>query len=374
MPGVNRRGFFTSCALGGAVAAQPAVRAAQPATPRAAGSAGSAATTPEQRLRAMLNGAAVTQMVSLVARYGIPDQLAAGPKPVAALAAASGVHADALYRVMRCLAGLGVFHEEDGRRFRQSELSALLTTGTPRSLRAQGIMRGEDYYWRSFGALRESVRTGQTGFHIAYGQNTFDWFKDHPEAARLFDEAMAEMTTAAASAIAAAYPFGSVKTIADVGGGNGALLRAVLATHAGTTAWLFDLPHVVEAARPHLTKLAGRLQLKGGDFFVEVPAGADLYLMKYILHDWEDARAREILANVKRAMQDGARLLVIEDLICAPNVACQAKVGDVTMLARTGGRNLTEAEYRDLLKRGGFTVTRVIPAAGDLHILECTPA
>lgn len=374
MPRVARRAFFTTCVTAGAIAGLPERSAATQTRSAPPAAAGAPDPTPEQRMRAAMNGAMTTQMVYVAAAYGIPDLLASGPRPVEELAAAANVHGDTLYRLLRCLASLGIFVEEDGRRFRQNAASALLTTGTPGSVRAQMLVRGEEFYWRSFGALKDSVRTGQTGFDLAYGQNTFDWFRDHPREARVFDEGQAEITRSLGAAISKAYPFDRARRIVDIGGGTGTLLARILADHAGPTGTLFDLPHVVEAARPNLAALGNRARTEGGDFFKTVPGDHDLYLMKFILHDWEDAKALAILGNLKRAMAPDATLLVLEDLVCGPNVPCAAKLGDITMLARTGGRNMTEAEYRDLLRRGGFAVRRVIQAAGDHHILECRPA
>lgn len=373
MPVLNRRAFFTTCTAGGTAVVVSSTASTQPvATP--APTAGAPSPTPEQRLRTILNGAAMTQLAYVATRYGIADQLVSGPKSVDQLATVAGVHTDALYRCLRCLAGHGVFIEEAGRQFRQNEASALLAQDTPRSLRAQFLVRGEDFFWRAFGSLRDSVKTGKTGFDLAYGQNTFEWFKSHPEAARVFDAGQAELTRSLALGISKSYPFGRARQICDIGGGNGALLAQILADHPGPIGTLFDLPHVVDAADPALTaRFGSRLRRQGGDFFAAVPEGHDLYLMKYILHDWEDAKALAILARTKAAMGQGTTLLVLEDLVCGPNVPCNAKIGDITMLARTGGRNMTEAEYRDLLTRGGFAVQRVIPAVGDHHVIECTP-
>jgi hypothetical protein len=276
--------------------------------------------------------------------------------------------------VLRTLAGYGVFEELDGRRFRQTPVSQLLQSGAPLSMRAAAEVRGEDFFWRSWGALRDSVRTGQTGHDLVFGENTFTWFEKHPEAARLFDEFQASMTASSAAAIAKAYPFPAGATIADIGGGNGTLIAAVLDAHPASRGVLFDLPHVVDAARPRLSAYASRLTLTGGDFFKAVPAGARVYMMKYIIHDWEEPKALAILANTRKAMPPGATLLVVEELVCGPNLPCRAKLGDVNMLVRTGGRNRTREEYDALLARGGFRVARAIQAAGDLHVLEAVSA
>ncbi len=376
MPAVNRRAFFTRYTLGGLTAALPtstseAAAQGAPSAPTAGQSDPAAA---RQRLQAMLDGAAITQLVYVVARARIADHVGDEAARAEDLASAAGLHADALYRVMRALAGYGVFQELDGRRFRQSAISHLLRTDAPHSMRAAAAVRGEDFFWRSWGALRESVRTGRTGHEIVYGENTFDWFAKNPDAARLFDDFQAALTTASTTAITKAYPMPSGAIVADIGGGNGTLISAVLEANPSARGVLFDLPHVVEAARPRLAPLANRIVLTGGDFFKAVPTGANVYIMKYILHDWEEPKALTILANTRKAMPPRSVLLVIEDLVCGPNAPCRAKLGDVTMLARTGGRNMTETEYRTLLQGAGFSVSRVIPVDGDLHIIESRAA
>jgi hypothetical protein len=214
------------------------------------------------------------------------------------------------------------------------------------------------------------VRTGTTGFDSVYGQNTFEWFASNPAAARLFDEFQADVTRRQTAAVVDAYNWPAAGRVADIGGGNGTLLSALFERHSGLRAILFDVPHVVEAAKSILSAHRGRCEFVGGDFFKSIPVGADAYVLKYILHDWDDGRAREILATCHRAMSPEAKLLVIEDLVCGPNLPCEAKIGDINMLARTGGRNRTQAEYTALLEATRFTVTRVLPAGGDLAIME----
>ena len=228
--------------------------------------------------------------------------------------------------------------------------------------------------WRAWGALLESVRTGKTGFDLVYGKNTFDWFAENPAAARIFDQFQADLSTRSAAAVAATYDFSSARVVVDVGGGKGSLLAAILRRHAAPRGILFDLPHVVEAGKPAMdAEFSRRCQFVGGDFFKAVPEGGDIYVIKYILHDWDESHARAILTNCHRAMGNGAKLLVVEDLVCGLNVPCDAKLGDVNMLARTGGRNRTEREYRDVLRAGRFDTQRVLPVSGDLAVIEAAP-
>lgn len=376
---VTRRRFVAKGALTGAMLATSGINMEiVPGATEAAATAqpaGNAVTEkPDQLVRRMMSGFQMTQLVYLAANLKIADHLASGPQTVLHLATATKSHADSLYRVLRALAGFGVFTEGDGRRFGLNPAAELLRSGVSGSLRAAAESRGEDWTWRAWGALRDSVKTGQTGFDLVYGKNTFDWFAEHPEAARLFDEFQADLSAGSAAEVAGTYDFSSARAVVDVGGGNGTVLAAILGRYPGPRGILFDLQHVVDAAAPVMaTNISRRCDFVGGDFFKSVPGNGDIYIMKYILHDWDDSRARDILANCHRAMGDGAKLLVVEDLVCGPNVPCFAKIGDVNMLARTGGRNRTEREYRDLLSAGRFDTQRVLPLADSLALIEAVP-
>lgn len=326
---------------------------------------------PQQTMIYLLGGYRLTQMVHVAAKLGIADQLKDGPRTVQQLAAATGSHADSLYRLLRTLAGFGVFAEEDGPRFRLTPAAELLRTGVPGSLRSTALVMGEDWVWRPWGSLLHSIKTGETAFNHLYGKGAFDWLQEHPAEARMFDEFQAEGTRRSADAVAHAYDFSSASTVVDVGGGAGVLLAAILRRNPNTRGVLFDLDHVAQAARSAVEpQIAARCEFKGGDFFQSVPTGGDVYVLKYIIHDWEDGRSREILSNCRKAMAPKARLLLVEELLCGPNQPCQAKVSDINMLVRVGGRNRTEQEYRTLLDSVGFSVARVLPAQGDLHVIE----
>ena len=380
MPRLTRRRFVTHGALAGAVFIPPfeSVEAAPFAFQGSdLGQDRSTATTekPDELVRRLMNGFQLTQLIYIAAKLRIADHLAQGPRAVTDLAAVTNSHEDSLYRILRTLAGLGVFREEDGRRFRLTPAAEILRSGVPGSLRASAESRGEDWTWRAWGALRESVRTGKTGFDVVYGKNTFDWFAENPEAARLFDEFQADATARSAADVATNYDFSSAAVVVDVGGGNGTLLGEILRRNTTPRGILFDLPHVVEAAKPTIAAVLGpRIQFVGGDFFKAVPEGGDVYILKYILHDWEENRARSILASCHRAMSANAKLLVIEDIVCGPNVPCQAKLSDIQMLARTGGRNRTESEYRELLSAGRFNTRRVLSLPAGLAVIEAVRA
>jgi hypothetical protein len=313
-------------------------------------------------MRTLLDGYRLTQMIHVAAKLGLADQLKDGPRTVEQLAGLTKTHPDSLYRLLRTLAGLGVFAEDDGMRFRLTPAAELLRTGTPGSMRTTAVVAGEEWMWRPWGALLHSVTTGETAFDHLYGKGTFDW---------LAERLQAEGTRRSADTVARVYDFSAAQTVIDIGGGAGELLSAILRPNPGTRGILFDLPHVAKAARATVDqKVASRCEFVGGDFLKAVPSGGDVYVLKYIIHDWDDARSVSIMTNCRKAMAGRGRLLLIEDLVCGPNQPCRAKVSDLQMLVRTGGRNRTEKEYRSLLGKSGFEVTRVVPAQGDLSVME----
>lgn len=312
-------------------------------------------------------------MIYVAAKLRIADHLEDGPKTVAELAATTKTHEDTLYRLLRALASIGVFTEDEGMRFRLNAAAELLRSGVPGSLQAAAEVAGQDWMWRPWGALLHSVQTGETAFDHLYGKGTFDWFAEHPDAARLFDRFQAGITAGSAKALVAAYDFSTARKVVDVGGGDGTLIAEILGGNPSVQGVLFDLDHVVAAARTKLApEIVRRCEFTGGDFFKAIPAGGDVYAMKFILHDWNDARCQDILTTTRRAMSGKGRLLVIEDVVCGPNQPCVAKVGDILMLVRAGGRNRTEKEYRDLLSKGGFKTARVITTSAQ-SIFEAMP-
>jgi hypothetical protein len=344
---------------------------------RAAATAGRETGVPLQsareRVQGMINGHIPSMLVSVAAKLRIADSLRDGPQSVATLAARTTTHEDSLYRLLRALTEIGVFAEEPDRRFRLNEAGELLRSDVPGLLRAAAEVAGEPWMRGPWGALLHSVQTGDTAFDHVYGKGTFDWFAEHPDEATLFDTWQASITDAGARAVAAAYDFSTARSIVDVGGGFGALLTTVLQRNAGARGVLFDLPHVIAQAKTRFDPaLAARVDFVPGDFFKAVPSGHDIYLMKYILHDWNDERSRAILASTRSAMGGGGTLLVVEVIVNPANQP-GGKVGDVFMLVRTGGRNRTEEEYRTLLASGGFDTTRVIRTQSDLSIIEAVP-
>ena len=366
--------------LAGVVLVMGACRAAEaPAPGDSATASGPAAPaiaagpTARQTLQTMVGGHISSMLVSVAAKLRIADHLRAGPQPIAALAEATKTHEDSLYRLLRALTEVGVFVEAPLGTFALNETGDLLRSDVPGSLRAAAEVSGEAWMRGPWGDLLHSVQTGETAFNHVYGKGTFDWFAEHRDAAVLFDTWQAAGTEAGAKAVAAAYDLTAARSVVDIGGGFGALLTAVLQRNPNPRGVLFDLPHVIAQARTRFDPaLANRVEFVPGDFFKAIPRGHDVYLMKYILHDWSDERSRTILASTRAAMGGQGRLLVVEVIVSPPGRP-GGKVGDVFMLVRTGGRNRTEEEYRALLASGGFEMTRVIPTASDLSIMEAVP-
>ena len=311
----------------------------------------------------------------IAAKLGIADQLAEGPKSAEALASACGVHAGSLQRVLRALASLQVFAEDSSGHFMETPLSLGLRSGVTGSLREFIVMLGEPESWLAWGDVMYSVRTGQSAFEHVFGATLFDHMAAHPEAARTFDAAMAERGTAENEAVLAAGDFPHAGVVVDVGGGQGSLLAAVLRSREGLNGILFDVAHVVERAKPMFEAqgLARRCQSVVGDFFTDpLPAGADLYLLKKVIHDWDDTQAVAILQACARAMSPASRLLLIEPVIALDNEPSFAKLLDLFMLVWPGGRERTVPEHASIIAAAGLQLRRSVMTRAPLSILEAS--
>lgn len=331
--------------------------------------------SPGEELRRLFHGYRLTQAIYVAAELGIADLLAGGPRAADDLAGATGAHAPSLYRVLRLLASAGVFAETDDGRFVLTPMAEALRRDAPEPVRASVLLNGRQALWRSWGHLLHTVRTGETAFDRVHGVGFFGYHRAHPEERALFDHLMAAQTAPAAQAVAAAYDFSGVRTLVDVGGGRGALALAILAAHPHLRGIVFDQPAVAADAREAIAAagLADRCAAVGGDFFAAVPDGGDAYLLKFVLHDWDDERCLAILRACRRAITPGGRLLVVELLIPPGNAPSFAKVQDVNMLVNLGGRERTEREYGALFAAAGFALGRTIPARGELHVIEGLP-
>jgi SAM-dependent methyltransferase len=323
----------------------------------------------------MVTGYYVSRAIYVAAKLGIADLLAEGPRSHDELAKTTGAHADSLRRVLRLLASAGVLIEEDDGKFALTPIGACLRSDGPGSMRAAALLFG-GITQQAWGDLLHSIETGQPAFRHVFGMDSFEYLAEHPDDAANFDAAMAGFTRHIASAVADAYDFSPFRRIVDVGGGSGALLAGILRANATLTGIVFDLPDVAIRAREHIHELglAGRCEIVGGDFFKEVPSGADAYLLKHVIHDWKDERAAEILRTCRRAMGGRARLLVVEGVypprIDQSDESRGAAANDVNMLVCTGGRQRSEAEFRALYDAAGFRLTRLVPTRMPVKVVE----
>jgi hypothetical protein len=331
---------------------------------------------PAQAVVGLLAGARLAQAISVAARLGLADLLDAGSRTPAELAASTATNADALRRMLRTLAGAGIFAEEEASgRFRLTPLAGPLRSTAPDSIRAYAVMAGERWIWQALGAMEHTVRTGEPAFDHVFGMPLFDYYARHPAAGRVSVEGLRSVGRGEDAAVAAAYDFSRAPTIIDLGGGQGGLLAAILRAAPEARGTLFDLPHVMDAARRQVEEagVATRVRLETGDFFRSVPAGGDVYLLRKVLHDWDDDKARAILQVCRRAMTADARLLIVETLVAPGNTPCHAKELDLLMMVYTGGRERTEQEYRELLDATGFALERTLATASTMSIIEAKP-
>jgi len=326
-------------------------------------------------LMGIVTGYQRSRAVGVAAELGIADLLRDGPLPVADLARDTQTHEPTLYRLLRALASLGLFQEESDRRFSLTPMGALLRSDAPVSLRAVARFFGREYHWTAWGHLLQSVRTGENASRAALGTDVWTYRERHPEENEIFNAAMAALSRAGAATEIAAYDFGRHRVIADIAGGTGALLAAILRKHAGARGILFDQPHVVADAPAMLDRegVADRVRIEAGSFFERVPSGADAYVMRRILHDWPDAEAILILRCCRAAMEPEARLLLLESVVGPPNEDPLAKFIDLLMLVSAGGRERTEAEWGALLAQAGFRLRQVHPAGPASAVIEASP-
>lgn len=324
------------------------------------------------KLRGLVCGYQVSRALAVVADLGIADLLREGELPIEALAASAGAQVGPLYRVMRALASIGVFREAEGRRFALSDLGELLRTDHPLSLAATARMFGADYQWKAWGELQHTVRTGENGATAALGMDVWAWRREHPRDNTVFNEAMRSFSSVESGALLAGYSFGRYPTIADIGGGTGANLAAILAACPHSRGILFDLPHVVAEAAPVLTAagVAQRVEVVSGNFFEAVPAGADAYVLRRVLHDWEDPEAISILRCIRGCMRPDSRILILEGVVGPPNEDVPTKFLDLMMLVSAGGRERTAEEWAALLSAAGLALERATPVTPSLSVIE----
>lgn len=331
---------------------------------------------PEAVLTQMITGSLGSQAVYVAAKLGIADLLAGGPRHVEALASAAEADGPSLYRVLRALASMGVFTEESDRVFALTPTAQLLRSDAANSLRDLAIFMGEDWHWKVWGQTLYSVRTGQAAWNKCHGQEVFPYFAANREAAKIFDRAMTSLSNLAIKAVVEAYDFSGIQKLVDVAGGHGRLLTAILEANPTVNGVLFDMSHVIEGAKesPGVKSVGSRCELTSGDFFVDVPKDADAYVMKHIIHDWDDERALQILRNIRRVMKPSGRVLLIEAVITPGNGPDFGKLLDIEMLVSPGGKERTAAEYDELFAQAGLWLSRIVPTESPYSVIEAVVA
>jgi hypothetical protein len=329
-------------------------------------------------LRGLANGLRVSQALLVAAQLRIADHLAERPLDRRALATATGTDAAALGRLMRALCAVGIFSESGSGQFALRPVGQFLRSEVPGSYRAAVLFHVGRVRWRCWSQLLETVRTGAGASERLLGKQIFDFYAADTEEATIHDEAMQAISASHAGILLDAIDFGRAKVVVDIGGGTGELLCAILTAHRNLRGILFDRPHVVDRAAHALSELGDRCSVEGGSFFERVPAKGDTYLLKHILHDWDDERAGVILRCCRRCMPANGRLFIIERKlpdIAEPEADAEGFLTDLEMLVMTsGGRERTEAELRKLLATAGFELLRTLPTASPLFVFEARPA
>lgn len=325
------------------------------------------------RLLALNDGMILARALQLAAELGVADLLAEGPRRADDLAAVTSTHPDALYRLLRTLASCGVFTEVQPGHFGLTPVGAYLRDDHPASIRS--FVRWGDVLARVLGEAAYSLRTGAAAFDRAFGESFFDYVRSHPDRGAVFDKSMAELSAQEDAAVADAYDFTATRSIVDVGGGLGSLLRIILAGHPEMTGTLLDQPPVVQAAQELMNAagLADRCVVTAGDFFQEVSSGADTYLLKSVVHDWPDAQAVTILDNCRTSMSRDGKLLLVERVIPVGDAPHPSKAMDFAMLVLLGGRERTATEYAGLLADAGFRISRIVETASAMSVIEAVP-
>jgi O-methyltransferase domain len=316
-------------------------------------------------------GPLVSEALAVAVRLGIPDYLAAGERHVDDIAAHTGTHSPSIYRILRTLASTGVFAETSPRTFVNTPVSEVLRSDVPGSMRNAMIFMAEPWHTLAWGNMMHSARTGETAWKATYGEEVFDWFAKHPAESEIFNAAMTDMSGSVGPAVVDAYDFSGIDTLADIAGGHGFLLSQILKANPNLKGILFDLDHVAEGASEMLIRhgAADRVKIAAGDFFKEVPA-ADAYIMKHIIHDWDDGRSILIMRNIHKAMIGDGKLLLLEMVVPEGNEPHPSKMLDLEMLTLPGGVERTANEYAKLFEESGFKLNRIVPTKSPFSVIE----
>jgi hypothetical protein len=315
----------------------------------------------------------VSRLIYVAAKLELADRLKHGPLTVEELATAAEVQAPALFRALRALASVGIFAETKDKRFKLTPLAVTLQKAVPGSMHAAALMLGEKYWEDAWAQLLHGIKTGEMPFLKAHGIPPFEYLEKHPEDLKIFGETMTSVSSTENPAIAAAYKFSGIRTLVDVGGGNGSLLATILKANPKLKGVLFDQPSVItRASQDRYVTVKGifeRCSLESGDFFAAVPKGGDAYIMKRTLHDWDDERCAKILANCRAAMSEKGKVLVVDAVITPGNDPDRGKLLDIQMLV-IGGHERTKQDFATVFKGAGLKLTRIVPTKSPLSIVE----
>lgn len=329
---------------------------------------------PVRALMRMVNGYQVSQAIHVAAMLGIADLLRDGSRGCDELASATGMDPDGLYRILRALAAVGVFDEAPDRTFSLTLVGEHLRTDSEVSIAGWAKLIGQEYFWNTWGRLLLGVESGKNVFHQLHGEDVWTWRARDPQLSSIFDDAMTSRSTTSSRQVIAAYDFSPFSLIVDVGGGRGRFLADILAANPNVRGILFDQPHVVSDELLNAEGVAGRAEVAAGSFFESVPHGGDAYVLKAIIHDWEDADCITILRNVRKAIVSHGKLLLVEQVVGPPNVGPATKFSDLNMLVLPGGRERTEEEFARLYGASGFRLERVVRAIPDgMCVVEGVP-
>jgi SAM-dependent methyltransferase len=329
---------------------------------------------PSEQLLRLVNGFRISQALHVVATLGIADLLKDGPRASQDLAAATGTHPRAL--VLRALAAAGVFRESADQTFSLTPLGDFLRSDASEAVGPWAVYIGRAPAWQAWSKLLHSVRTGENAFRHVHGMDVWTYRSRHTDEGAVFDAAMTALSRGVSEAVASSYDFSRSSCVVDVGGGQGAMLAAIVSAHPGLRGILFDQPHVVSRAQDLLRSagVADRVEVVGGSFFEAVPPGGDVYTLKAILHDWDDAASTAILKTCRRAIRPGGKLLIVEQVVAPPNEGLDAKFSDLNMLVSPGGQERTRAEFAALFEAADFHLATVIPTGTRTDIIEAVPA
>ena len=328
---------------------------------------------PAMHVFQLATGYVISTALQLAVQVGVADHLAAGPRTARQLAAATGTNEDALYRVLRALASVGVFDEVEPRRFALTPAADILRQDAPRSIHDVVLFIADPLHMRVYADAIESLRTGKPAAEKTLGKPVFEWFAEHPEYSSTFNNAMTNMSAAIVPAVLEAYDFGDIGLLVDVAGGHGQVLRSILRKYPAMRGILMDLDYVLAGAKPYIEAdgVADRCQTVAGDFFRAVPPGGDAYMMKHIIHDWDDERAAQILRSIYTAMgSKQGKVILLEGVLAPGNEPGLGKIMDLEMLLLPGGRERSAEEFRGLFDRAGFDLVRIVPTTSPVCVIE----